>query len=141
MTPKSEGYRRKIIKKETLKELEVKLARRNKNDRNPEQDLLRLQDQKSTVSDLVYNYLRKTAYTDSVRKQRNNACNRFRKRNARRRTIHPKRKYTNNNGLKSYICNALSIAVYSGYLIPTDRRGQFLRLSPCMTLRHTFDQE
>ncbi|CAK9824335.1 hypothetical protein ANTRET_LOCUS2517 [Anthophora retusa] len=143
MTPKSGGYRCKKIKKEIIKEPELKSKPRNRYNKNPEQVLFRRHDQKSTVSDLVYKYLRKTAYTDSVRKQRNNAYSRFRKRNATRRLIHPSRKYTNaeNNGLKSFICNALSMGVYSGYLIPTDRRGQFLRLSPHLSLRHAFDEE
>ncbi|CAK9808386.1 hypothetical protein ANTQUA_LOCUS5584 [Anthophora quadrimaculata] len=128
MTPKSGGYRCKKIKKEIIKEPELKSKPRNRYNKNPEQDLFRRHEQKSTVSDLVYKYLRKTAYTDRVRKQRNNAYSRFRKRNATRRLIHPSRKYTN-------------AGVYSGYLIPTDRRGQFLRLSPNLTLHHAFDEE
>lgn len=69
------------------------LAARGKNNTNPEQNIIRKQDQKSTITELVYKYLRKVAYTDSVRKQRNNACSKFRKGNARRKTIHPPRRH------------------------------------------------
>lgn len=68
---------------------------RNRNNKNSEQGFLRCCEQKSTVSDLVYKYLRKVAYTDSIRKQRNNACNKFRRRNAKKTTVHPSRRYSN----------------------------------------------
>ncbi|XP_033344481.1 uncharacterized protein LOC117230801 [Bombus vosnesenskii] len=135
MTLENRGYRYKITRKEETKE--VRLASRNKNNRNREQNPLRRHDQKSTVSDLVYKYLRKIAYTDSVRKQRNNACNRFRRRNARKRNIHSRRNSNTDNRLRSYVSEALSFAVHSGYLIPIDRTGRFLQLSPCLTLFST----
>ncbi|XP_061942180.1 uncharacterized protein LOC114577919, partial [Apis cerana] len=108
------------------------LASRKKNNKNIDHGLLRRYDQKSTVSDLVYRYLKNIAYTDSVRKQRNNACNRFRRKNSRRRNIHPLHKYVNTdcNNIRSYISKALCFAIHSGYLIPTDRTGRFLQLSP-----------
>ncbi|XP_043526640.1 uncharacterized protein LOC122537500 [Frieseomelitta varia] len=131
------GYQCEIIGKNETRGQEIRLFR-NRNNRNSEQSFLRCCEQKSTVSDLVYNYLRKVAYTDSVRKHRNNACNKFR-RNTRKTIVHPSRRYSNadGNGLKSYISKALSFAVHSGYLIPTDGTGRFLALSPCLMLHHT----
>lgn len=81
------------------------MASRKKNNKNIDHNLLRRHDQKSTVSDLVYRYLKNIAYTDSIRKQRNNACNRFRKKNSRRRNIHPLHKYINTgiNKFKIYL--------------------------------------
>ncbi|XP_034179238.1 uncharacterized protein LOC117603837 [Osmia lignaria lignaria] len=133
MRPKNRGYWPEPIEVDQRKKQES-LAARGKNNTNPEQNLLRRQDQKSTVTDLVYKYLRKVAYTDCVRKQRNNACSKFRKGNARRKTIHPPRRYTSaeNSEVKSYLRKALSFAIDSGYLIPTDRTGKFLRISPNM---------
>lgn len=81
------------------------MASRKKNNKNIDHGLLRRYDQKSTVSDLVYRYLKNIAYTDSVRKQRNNACNRFRRKNSRKRNIHPLHKYVNKgiNKFKIYL--------------------------------------
>ncbi|CAL7937716.1 unnamed protein product [Xylocopa violacea] len=139
MTLNRGGYRYKRAEKERKMEQEIRCASRNKYNKNPEQGLLRRQDQKSTVSDLVYKYLRKVAYIDSVRKQRNNACGRFRKRNARRRITYPSRRctITDNDGGRTYISKALSFAVDSGYLIPADRTGRVLQLSPDLKLQHT----
>nr|XP_012153395.1 PREDICTED: uncharacterized protein LOC105664254 [Megachile rotundata] len=136
MRSKNRGYCSETRKAERSKEEEVNLATRPKNNTNPEQNLLRLQDQKSTVSDLVYKYLKKVTYLDSVRKQRNNAYTKFRKRHRRRKTIHPPRKHPDaeNSDVKSYIRDILSFAVLSGYLTPTDRTGKFLRISPNITL-------
>lgn len=68
-----------------------RFALRKKNNKNTDQNFVR-HDEKSTVSDLVYKYLEKVAYTQSVRKQRNNACTKFRKKNARKRIIYPSHK-------------------------------------------------
>ncbi|XP_076650983.1 uncharacterized protein LOC143358032 [Halictus rubicundus] len=96
---------------------------------------LQRQDQRSTVTDLVYKYLRKVSHSNSIRKQRNNACYKFRKSNKRKRSIHTRKYITAEyNDARNYIRDALSFAVSSGYLIPTDRTGRILRLSPSLEL-------
>ncbi|XP_076174579.1 uncharacterized protein LOC143150289 [Ptiloglossa arizonensis] len=139
MTLKSKGYRHKAVKEGRIRKHEIRLASRFK---NPGQSIRQL-DQKLTVSELVYKYLRKVSYSEMVRKQQNSACHKFRRRNRRKKTIHPTRKYTNaeNNFAKNYICDALSFAVNSGYLIPADRNGRILRLSSRLRLSHPFDEK
>jgi len=51
--------------------------------------------QKSTVFDLVYEYLGKCANKNMKAKQRNCACNKFNKRHARKRDIHGRDVATN----------------------------------------------
>ncbi|XP_076375567.1 uncharacterized protein LOC117229595 [Megalopta genalis] len=92
-------------------------------------------DQKSTVSELVYKYLRKVSHSNSIQRQRNNACQKFRKSKKRKRSIHLRDRMTAAyNDARNYIRDALSLAVSSGYLIPADQTGRILRLSPSFEL-------
>ncbi|XP_076678207.1 uncharacterized protein LOC143374163 [Andrena cerasifolii] len=132
---KAKGYRGRNVPKNRSKKQGV-IIRLESGIKNPGQHLRR-QVQKLTVTDLVYKYLRKVSYSDSARKQRNCAWNKFRRGNTRRRSIHPSRKYSNaeTKVARCYVRKALSVAVQNGYLTPTDRAGRVLRLSSSLKLR------
>ncbi|KAG7200602.1 hypothetical protein KM043_001160 [Ampulex compressa] len=56
-----------------------------------EDRLIRGEETRATVSDLVYEYLSRINSLESRRKQRNDACRKFRRRNARRKALNPSR--------------------------------------------------